>query len=143
MSRPILAAILLSLLVAGCIFGGRERAEQQRAAVEAEKRAIERQLGREPGVTKVEASYTRDFSTAGSVGVDMSVEPSAARDPERLLDLEERAVWQSKLAPVTAMFLSVRLATDPSRVTSRTVYVSEDKARLDAAYGPRPAPPDG
>jgi hypothetical protein len=142
MQRRIPIAILLVLLLAGCGYlggGRRERAEQQRAAWEAEQRAIEQQLRREPGVIRVEVSYTKDFSTYGAVGVDMSVETRLMADPERLLDLEERVVWQSRLAPLTGMDLTARDTADPPRVHGRLVSISpEEQARLDAKYGPRP-----
>jgi hypothetical protein len=138
--------ILLVLLLAGCgILGGRrDQAEQERAARDAAQREIERQLRREAGVTRVDVHYTKDFSTAGGITVVVVFEADQKVDLERFLDVEERVVWQSTLAPLTGMDLTASDTADPPRVHGRLVSITpEERERLDAKYGPRPVAPTG
>jgi hypothetical protein len=146
--RISVAALLipLVLLMAGCsILGGsRDRAEQERAARDAAQREIERQLRREAGVTEVDIRYTKDFSTVGGITVVVVFEADQKVDLERFLDVEERIVWQSTLAPLTGMDLTASDTADPPRVHGRLVSITpEERARLDAKYGPRPVATTG
>ncbi|TYP88548.1 hypothetical protein [Blastococcus xanthinilyticus] len=137
--RPAAALLLPAVLaLAGCGWlsgeGPAGSPEERTAGTRAD---IERELTARDGVTAAEVRYRDDLTVSATAAVDVTVEPDA--DAEATYDEALRLVWDSDLAPLDVIAVSVIDPADPPSGISRTVNLLDEVERdaVEDELGPR------
>jgi hypothetical protein len=143
-SVVLVAVVLVTVALAGCASGGGaggpSRREDRDARNRTESDTVNRSLGRLPGVLRVDGGYRRDASNAhGAVVLSITVRPGT--DLAHVADQAIRAVWRSRLDPVSSMTVTVGSEDKPAAAIDRHTDFLFDRGQLTTSYGPRRAPP--
>jgi hypothetical protein len=131
-SRLLLPLLVAGLAVAGCAQLQDDSDDERRSDAEAAR--LQTELSGLPGVAAAQVRYVLDGSTPGNVLVSLQVEPAAS--PQVLVDSATKAVWTSRISPLSA----IKLDAGDLRTT---VLVRRQQAELDRRFGPRPSTTDG
>ncbi len=136
---------LLPLLVAAALTSGGcaqlqdDSAQERRSRAEAAR--LQTELAGLPGVAGAQVRYVLDASTRGNVLMDLQLEPTGT--PQVAVDEATRAVWTSRISPLSAIKVTATDPAAPARDLRTTVLVAEQRADLDRRFGPRPSTVDG
>ncbi|MEN3360978.1 MAG: hypothetical protein V7637_4960 [Mycobacteriales bacterium] len=141
MRRPLpILGILLVLALAGCTSSGSGvsgRGDDRDAQNRAEFDTIAGTLRKLPGVSRVDGNYRRDASNPGGAAVlSITVEPGT--ELPRVADEAARALWLSRLDPITSATVTVGPADRPKDAIDRHIDFKFERDQLTASYGPRP-----
>jgi len=129
----MLALLLLVLSITACAAEPSEGDSRN----ETEADAVRAALAAVPGVTRVDGGYRKDASNpGGAVVLSVTVKPGTELAP--VADDAVRLVWQSRLAPVTSMTVTVGPDGAPGQAIDRHADFVFDRDQLSAKYGPRP-----
>ncbi len=136
-SVGVVTAVALVMVLAGCsVSGGSQRKAEQQARNDAEKTIIKDELAKTPGMVKVSVNYSNYITSSGAAQVSLIV--THGTNFEHAADLAVAAVWRSHFDPLH--FIRVDVVDDQDRTEGieRGYSIFDDKAELEAKYGPRP-----
>lgn len=134
--RSRVAALLLVLpLLQGCPSPQDDSPQQDVGQAEAQR--LSRELDDLPGVGDAEVVYALTPSNSGDATALLPLEPGA--DARAVADQALRALWLSRMDPLTSVAVAATDPQDPSRSVSETLTVAGDGDELRRRFGPRPA----
>ncbi len=135
--RRLLAALALTLMVAGCsVVNPTSPAEQ--ASMDAISAQIEHSLEQRPDVVSARVVYQNSLDA--SAQVEAAVTVKGGTDLAPVLDEAERLIWQSRLSPLHSVTIDIGDASNPQRGDVRRVDLLDQATiqDLQSRYGPRP-----
>ncbi|MGH8887121.1 MAG: hypothetical protein ACRDYX_18510 [Egibacteraceae bacterium] len=131
------AVVALVVVLTGCSLSGRsEQKAEQQARNDAETITIQSELAKVPGVVDVKVLYSNYITEPGAGSANLIVEHGT--DLERIADLTVGVVWRSQLDPLKSIRVGVLEDKDRTVGVVRSYSIFDDKAELEAKYGPRP-----
>lgn len=135
--RGVVLSVVLSLILSGCMSGEERRAAMRRN--EAAAAQVQAELARRPDVVRAEVDYSNYITAPGAASANIAVKPG--RDFEPVIDAAVRLFWQSRISPLKSIRIGIVDAADKHRGEIRYFDpFKEDRAALEAKYGPRPVP---
>lgn len=135
--RGVVLSVVLSLILSGCMSGEERRAAMRRN--EAAAAQVRAELARRPDVVRVEVLYSNYITEPGAASANIAVKPG--RDFEPVVEAAVRLFWQSRISPLNSISIGIVDAADKQRGEIRDFDpLEEDRAVLEARYGPRPVP---
>jgi hypothetical protein len=138
-------ALVLVLTSAGCTSSrastpppsGTPSKAKQGQNMDAIAAGIQATLAQRPDVVKAEAKYADNFTSSGTIIINLTVKAGAALAP--IEDEAVRLAWLSRLSPLHNIDIGIIDEVDKQRGENRTVAANgADKAALESKYGPRP-----
>ncbi|MEE6258078.1 hypothetical protein [Plantactinospora sonchi] len=131
----VLTAVTVLTATAGCFrFGD---SAEERARSETITTEIQRELAGRPEVAEVEIGYQNNLNVPGQARVTLTV--TRGSDPEPVVEEAVRLLWSSGLHPLNVIAIGAREADSDRPGIDRTIRPDdEDRAALEARYGPRP-----
>jgi hypothetical protein len=100
---------------------------------------IKDELAKTPGIVKVSVSYSNYITSPGAAQISLIV--MHGTDFEYAADLAVGAVWRSHFEPLHFIRVDVVDDQDRTKGIERGYSIFDDKAELEAKYGPRPVAP--
>lgn len=136
-ARWLLAVLCTLTLSTACTARGTPGTDPK-ALNTAVAQQIQTELAGQPGVVTARVVYQDNLTTPGSAAVDLSVEPGA--DVDATIDTVVRAVWLSKLNPLSTIRVGIVYYQSQQSGTVKNLIVKDQQAQLEQKYGPRPTP---
>jgi hypothetical protein len=97
---------------------------------------IRMELSGQPGVVSARVIYQNSITASGAAMVNLSVKPGT--DVDTTIDTAVRAVWLSKLNPLSTIRIGIVYYQSQQRGIVKYVIVANEQAQLEQKYGPRP-----
>lgn len=133
-----ITSLLLILIGATACITTKPQPGSDHKAMDAIGQQIQATLAQRPDVVNADAGYQNNLDA--SERADVNIKVKAGTDFEPIIDEAICLVWQSKLNPLSSINIGVIDAENLQRGGIRHVNLlnSDDKARLELKYGPRP-----